>query len=70
MGYSLKMVPFFTDDIAIRPHTATRAEYIERKVTIKKFCKGHPCSSNASDTETNGMPEAKFVVPSNGSRTH
>ncbi len=49
MGHSLIMVPFFTDDIAIRPHTATSAALIGRKVTIAKFAKGRPVSLSRRD---------------------
>lgn len=44
MGYSLTSVPFFTDDIAIKPHTATNGKWLGRKVTIKRFTRGAPCS--------------------------
>ncbi len=49
MGYSLTMVPFFTDDITIRPHTATNAKYIDHKVSIRTFSKGKPCSLSRRD---------------------
>lgn len=42
MGYSLTRIPFFTDDIAICPHTATRAEHIGRNITIREFAAGRP----------------------------
>ena len=44
MGYSIQSIPFFSDQITIKPHTATLAKYLDRKVSIAKFSNGKPCS--------------------------
>ena len=38
MGYSTVSIPFFNQDIAIKPHTATSGKYIGCKITIGQFC--------------------------------
>jgi len=40
MGYSTINIPFFTDDITIKPHTATHAKWLNQKVSVKRFSKG------------------------------
>lgn len=42
MGYSTQSIPFFTLDITLRPHTATNAKWLNRKVSLQSFCKGQP----------------------------
>lgn len=37
MGITLKSVPFFSDAIILRPHTATDAAHLGRKVTLREF---------------------------------
>ena len=49
MGYSLKPVPFFTDDIAIIPHSATRASLIGKRVSIRLFAGNKPVSLSIRD---------------------
>ena len=49
MGYGLTMVPFFTDDITIEPHTATHAKHIGHRVSIAQFAKGRPVSLSKRD---------------------
>ena len=49
MGYSVKSIPFFTDEITIWPHTVRSTEvpakyYLSREVYIREFCDGLPCS--------------------------
>ena len=44
MGYSVKSIPFFTDEIVLRPHTATYAGFLGRDVSIREFSEGRPCS--------------------------
>jgi len=50
MGYSLKSVPFFSEDITIQPHTISRdafvmaEQYLGREVSIGQFSNGQPCS--------------------------
>ena len=44
MGYSIKSIPFFTDDITLWPHTATSACYLGHAVSIAQFSGGMPCS--------------------------
>lgn len=44
MGYSIKSIPFFTDTITIRPHTATNAGHIGRLISVRQFSNGCPCS--------------------------
>jgi hypothetical protein len=41
---TLIAIPFFTDNVAIRPHTATMASHIGRRLTVKAFSKGAPVS--------------------------
>ena len=52
MGYSIKSIPFFTDEITIIPHSV-RYETLPpmvgaflsgREVSIREFCNGQPCS--------------------------
>lgn len=38
----MKTISFFTDDIAIIPHTATDARHLSRPVTIREFANGEP----------------------------
>lgn len=38
----MKAILFFTDDIAIVPHTATEARHLSRPVTIREFANGEP----------------------------
>ena len=40
----MKPVPFFTDDIAIVPHTATNAAQIGKPITLSAFAAGRPVS--------------------------
>lgn len=49
MGHSLTSIPFFTDDIAIRPHTATDGDLIGHRVTIARFAKGRPVALRKRD---------------------
>jgi hypothetical protein len=57
MGYSIKSIPFFTDEITIIPHTvrytgsitpgASRlmeSQFLGREVSIREFCAGEPCA--------------------------
>lgn len=37
MSKTTKSVPFFTDDITIKPHTASSLIHVGRHVSIKKF---------------------------------
>jgi len=39
----MQSIPFFSDDIAIRPHTATNARDLNRRVTIRQFTGGKAC---------------------------
>ena len=43
MGYSITSIPFFTDDITITPHSASKAEHLGKALSIREFCNGHPC---------------------------
>lgn len=48
MGYSLKSVPFFSEDITIWPHTACDyrrgPDYLGKLVSIREFSNGATCS--------------------------
>lgn len=44
MGISLKPIPFYTDNIRIRPHTATDAHHLGRAVSLREFAAGRACS--------------------------
>lgn len=44
MGTTLKPVPFFDDQIRIKPHTASAANFIGWPVTLAEFADGMPCS--------------------------
>jgi hypothetical protein len=43
MGLSLTSVPFFTDTIKIKAHTATHAQHL-RSITLREFSRGRPIS--------------------------
>ena len=43
MGYSVKAIPFFTDDIELDVHTATYPEHLGH-TSIRDFCAGEACS--------------------------
>lgn len=36
----MRPIMFFSDEISIRPHTATRASHLSRPVTIREFAAG------------------------------
>ena len=38
-----RSIPFFVDTITIRPHTATKAGHIGRRVSVRQFANGRPC---------------------------
>jgi len=40
MGYSTVSIPFFDPSITIKPHSATNAKWLGKKVSIEKFSKG------------------------------
>jgi hypothetical protein len=44
MGISTTQVPFFSDQIAIRPHTASCAAHLGRKLTVRRFAGVHRVS--------------------------
>tara|TARA_R110000751_G_scaffold297166_1_gene406632 strand:- start:535 stop:744 length:210 start_codon:yes stop_codon:yes gene_type:complete len=44
MGYSTQTIPFFSDTIKIKPHTATHGKHLDRAISIKQFTKGAACS--------------------------
>lgn len=37
-------IPFFVDTIAIRPHSATEARHVGRRVTVREFAGEEPVS--------------------------
>lgn len=52
MGVSLKRIPFFADDIAIVPHTATDREHVNKRITIRSFADGQPvCLDRVMETD-------------------
>jgi hypothetical protein len=44
MSTTLKPIAFFSDEIEIEPHSATHADHVGRRVSIREFAKGRPCS--------------------------
>lgn len=42
MGKTLTPIPFFSDAIKIKPHTATEAHHLGREVSIREFAAGRP----------------------------
>ena len=44
MGHSLIPVPFTDTGFAIRPHTATDAKHVGKRVTLNKFSRGEMTS--------------------------
>lgn len=44
MGTTMTPVAFFSEDITLIPHTATKAGHIDRPVSIKEFAAGRPVS--------------------------
>lgn len=44
MGMSTKNIMFFSDEIIIIPHTATKARHIGRRVSLRQFSRGKPIS--------------------------
>ena len=49
MGHSTQSIPFFDPNITIKPHTASKAKWIDKPVSIKQFAKGRPCSLESID---------------------
>jgi len=49
MGHSLTSIPFFSDEIKILPHTASRAFYLDRPTTIREFVGSRTCSLQRRD---------------------
>lgn len=58
MSKTYQKLPFFSDEIQIRPHTATDAAYLDRWVSIRQFAHGAPVSLSYCE-ET-----AEFLVES------
>jgi len=42
----MKSIPFFTTDIKIKVHSATRANDVNRELTIEEFAQGNRVSLN------------------------
>lgn len=40
----MKSIPFFSDEIRIKPHSAVRAGLLDRAVSIREFSNGRPVS--------------------------
>lgn len=40
----MKVVPFFSDEIVITPHTATNVNHVYTRVSIREFAAGEPVS--------------------------
>lgn len=40
----MRSIPFFTTDIKIKVHSATREEHVNRIMTIEEFANGAPVS--------------------------
>jgi len=49
MGMTLTPIRFFSDEITIKPHTATHARFLDRRVSIREFANGRPCSLDRCD---------------------
>lgn len=59
----MKAIPFFTDDIAIIPHSATLAEHLGKPITIREFAGGRPVSLYELE---NGELRAVVRMPGQG----
>lgn len=44
MGKTLISIPFFVDTITIVPHSASKAEHLDRPISIQEFSQGQPVS--------------------------
>ncbi len=44
MGHSTTAISFFDTQLAIRPHSATQAKYLDKRVTMQRFANGEPIS--------------------------
>jgi len=42
MGTTTRTISFFSDEITIKPHTASSAEYIGQPVSLRRFANGNP----------------------------
>lgn len=49
MGHSLTPINFCDDRLAIRPHTASSAKYIDKRITLRKFAGNRECSVSKRD---------------------
>jgi hypothetical protein len=58
MGYSLRPVSFFSDEIELEPHSASNPDHVGRRVSIREFANGRPCS--LSEIEETG--ELRVVI--------
>jgi hypothetical protein len=62
MSRSYTPIWFFSDEITLKPHTATYAHWIERPVSVREFAAGMPVKLSRNDdngeylVETNGYP--------------
>ena len=68
MGTTTKTISFFSDEITIRPHSASKAEYLDRAVTLREFAAGRPItleqitSANNPDTIGEYIARAGEIV--------
>lgn len=60
MGTTATMIPFFTDDITIIPHTATDAGLLNRPVSIRDFSDKSVALYRIEET---GDYEVREVIP-------
>lgn len=60
MSKTYKSIPFFSDEIVIRPHAATEREHLDRPITIQRFSGGLPVS--LSENEETGALRAECAI--------
>lgn len=42
MSKTYRSIMFFSDEIAIKPHTATEAQHLNKKLSVRTFSAGKP----------------------------
>ena len=62
MGTTTHSIKFFSDEITIRPHTATHLRDIDRPVSIREFAAGRPVSLEQIDSANNPAMIGEYIV--------
>ena len=62
MGTTTKTISFFSDEITIRPHSASKAEWLERAVTLREFAAGRPITLEQITSANNPDAIGEYIA--------